>query len=596
MNVAAHSSVASSTPKSERAYERVEGIHVLRIGGTDYEMGYQHGQLLRDSIPCGPLPYFARYVEKLLSAGLVGSFGRPASRALGTVLSATVGRKIAKRFPPRVLDAMNGLADGAGLSRKEILRAVTMPETYLWVGSAYKKVFRSPLAPRYGVPVLGCTSAIAWGNATARHVGGRMLHGRNFDYQGVGVWDREQAVVFHEPKDGQPYVSVAAAGVLLGGVTAMNASGLTLVVHQHIACTDFDLDGLPVGVVGDEVMRSAKTLDDAKRILDAHRPNGAWTYVVTSAKENAAMAYEVTSDRRAIISPSDLSSATSPLGSKNGRTATKEGGVFGYSNVYLHRDLQPTEVDFYPSYWRNNMARFRRANQRLDEAYGSIDADAIASILGDIGEEGTCRFSTISALTTVASVVFDASRGIVYVATGRPPVCNRPYVAFDLNARAARTDLQRVVGGALIDETARDAFDAYRDAFEAHFNDADVPTARKHVARARELQPKQSIYAFVAGLLALADRDASAALAAFDAALALGHADSQRVAAFHLWRGRALDAMDPSGRRRDDALAEYRAARAGDPNVRRAAQKNERKPYAMSAPAVEWSFGDVISP
>ncbi len=591
MNVAAQPSTpVSSTvePVSSSAYERVEGIHVLRVKGTDYEMGYQHGQLLRDAIPRGPLPYFAHYVEKLLSAGLVGSFGGSSAKMIGGVLSATVGRKIAKRFPPRILDAMNGLADGAGMSRKELRRAVTMPETYLWVGSAYKKIFRSPLAPRYGVPVLGCTSAIAWGNATASHAGGRMLHGRNFDYQGVGVWDREQAVVFHEPNVGQPYVSVAAAGVLLGGVTAMNASGITLVVHQHIACTDFDLDGLPVGVVGDEVMRSAKTIDDARRILDAHRPNGAWTYVITSAHENAVIAYEVTSDRRAVIEPHDLPA--------NGHTASKSGGVFGYSNVYLHRDLQPTEVDFYPSYWRNNMARFRRANARLHASYGSIDADAIASILGDVGEDGDCRFQSISALTTVASVVFDAGRGLVYVATGRPPVCNRPYIAFDLHAQTARTDLQRVVGGACIDEHARDAFDSYRDAFEAHFNHADVATARKNLARARELQPKQPLYAFVAGLLALAGNDASDALKCFDAALALGHVDSQRAAAFHLWRGRALDALTPRGGRREDALAEYRAAHTGDPNVRRAAQKNERKPYVMRAPAVEWSFGDVISP
>ncbi len=419
----------TAIPASDSAYERVEGIHVLRIRGSDYEMGYQHGQLLRDSIPNGPLPYFAHYVEKLLSTGLLGRFGNGPSRAIGGVLSATVGERIAKRFPKRVLDAMDGLADGARLSRKELRRAVTMPETYLWVGSAYKKIFRAPMGQRYGVPVLGCTSAIAWGDATAGAgmAGGRMLHGRNFDYQGVGVWDREQAVIFHEPNGGQPYVSIAAAGVLLGGVTAMNASGLSLVVHQHIACTDFDLDGLPIGVVGDEVMRHAKSLDDARRILDAHTPNGAWTYVITSARENRVMAYEVTSDRRAIVWPEDLPGS--------GHPARKEGGVFGYSNVYLHKDLHRTEVDFYPSYWRNNMARFRRANERLHEAYGKIDADVIASILGDVGADDTCRLSgAISALTTVASVVFDPARGIVYVATGRPPVCNRHYIAFDLDA------------------------------------------------------------------------------------------------------------------------------------------------------------------
>jgi hypothetical protein len=572
---------SASVAENVEPYTRVEGIHVLRVRGTDYEMGHQHGQLLREAIPRGPLPYFAHYVEKLLSAGLLGPFGGVTSRAIGGALSATVGRRIAKRFPPRIREAMAGLADGAGMSRAEITRAVTMPETYLWVGSVYKKVFRAPMGQRYGVPVLGCTSAIAWGNATTH---GRMLHGRNFDYQGVGVWDREQAVVFHEPKGGQPYVSIAAAGVLLGGVTAMNASGLSLVVHQHLACTDFDLEGLPIGVVGDEIMRYARTLDDARRILDAHTPNGAWTYVITSARESLAMAYEVTSDRRAIVRPEHLPA--------NGHTASRAGGVFGYSNVYLHKDLHQTEVDFYPSYWRNNMQRFHRANERLHAAFGTIDADVIASILGDVREAYACRFSAISALTTVASVVFDAGRGLVYVATGRPPVCNRPYVAFDLAQKRARTDLPRVVGGTRSSPEAIEAFDAYRDAYEAHFNKADVAAARAKIARARELQPRQAVYAFVAGLLDVAAGEAGSALEAFDTALALGHEHPERVAAFHLWRGRALDALG----RRDEALACYRAARAGDPNVRRAAEKNEKKRYEPKAPAVEWSFGDVISP
>ncbi len=573
---------ASSSKTDLAAYERVEGIHVLRLRGTDYEMGYQHGKILRDSIPHGPLPYFAKYVEKLFSAGLIGSFGAPVSRGLGVVLGATVGRQIAHRFPQRVRNALDGLADGAGIPRKELMRATTMPETYLWVGSWYKKIFRSPLAPRLGVPVLGCTSAIAWGDATAH---GRMLHGRNFDYQGVGVWDREQAVVFHEPAEGQPYVSIAAAGVLLGGITAMNASGLSLVVHQHIACTDFDLEGLPVGVVGDDVMRHAKTLDDAKRILDEHRPNGSWTYVVTSAHENRAMAYEVTAHRRAVVYPRDLKT-------KSHGVPSESGGVFGYSNVYLHRDLEPTEVDFYPSYWRNNMARFHRANARLDDVYGTIDADAIAGVLGDIGDDA-CRFSTISALTTVASVVFDPSRGIVHVATGRPPVCNRPYLAFDLAERRARPDMPRVVGGTRIEPKALAAFDAYREAYEAQFNAADLQAAREHVARARSLQPGQSVYAFVGGLLDLAAKDAASALSSFDEALRLGHDEAQRVASFHLWRGRALDALG----QRDAALRAYREARTGaDPNVRRAAEKNEKRPWAIRAPALEWSFGDVISP
>lgn len=562
----------SSAPSSKRDvlpdYERVEGIHVLRLHGNDYEMGFQHGSLLKDSIAHGPIPYFAKWVEKLMARGFFGPVA-PISKQLGTALSATIGKRIAAKFPKHVQDALDGLADGAGIDRKELRRAVTMPETYLWLGVWYKRLFKAPIAARHGVPVIGCTSAIAHGAATTH---GRLLHGRNFDYQGVGAWDKEQAVVFHEPNDGQPYVSVTAAGVLLGGTTAMNASGISLVVHQHIACTDFDLDGLPVGVVGDLVMRHAKNLDDAKRILDEHVPNGAWTYIVTSAKEKRTLCYEVTANRRSPFEP--------------------DADIFGYSNIFVRREVEKTEVDFYPAYWRNNVERWHASNRRLEKSRGKIDADEIASILGDIGEG--CRLTcAISALTTVASVVFDAERALVYVATGRPPVSNRPYLAFDLSQKKARVDLPRLLGGARIDAKALEAFDAYRGAYESHFNDGDLEGARRGVQRARELAPKQSVYAFIAGLLAIEAKDLDAALAAFSDAIALGHATPQRMAGFHLWRGRIHDAKGD----RESALRDYRQAIvAADPSVHRAAKKNLEKPWKPKTPTVEWSFGEVLSP
>lgn len=555
-------------PETLSDYERVEGIHVLRLRGSDYEMGFQHGRLLKDSIAHGPIPYFAKWVEKLMQRGFFGPVA-PISKLLGRTLSATVGRRIASKFPKHVLDAMDGLADGAGMNRKELRRAVTMPETYLWLGVWYKRLFKAPIAARHGVPVIGCTSAIAHSDAT---VHGRLLHGRNFDYQGVGAWDKEQAVIFHEPNDGQPYVAVSAAGVLLGGTTAMNASGLSLVVHQHIACTDFDLDGLPVGVVGDLVMRHAKNIDDAKRILDEHRPNGAWTYIVTSAAEKRTLCYEVTAHRRAAFEP--------------------DRDVFGYSNIFVDRDLEKTEVDFYPAYWRNNVERWHSSNRRLNRARGRIDADEIASILGDIGDG--CRLTcAVSALTTVASVVFDAERALVYVATGRPPVSNRPYLAFDLSEKKARVDLPRLLGGSRIDPKARDAFDAYRDAYERHFNDADLDAARRGLARARELAPEQAVYAFIAGLLAIEAKDLDGALAALGDAIRIGHTTPQRLAGFHLWRGRVHDAKG----NRESALRDYRQAIvAADPSVYRAAKKNQQRPWALKPPTVEWSFGDVLSP
>lgn len=550
-------------------YEVYEGIHVLRVSGDDYEMGYQHGALLRDAIGRGPLPSFGRYLERMFGTGLLGPLGRPVSRAIGVGLGETVGARIASRFPRNVREALDGLADGARIPKRELLRAVTMPETYLWLLHQYKRLVRASPAPRLDVPVMGCTSAIAWSGAT-KH--GRLLHGRNFDYQGVGSWDREQAVIFHEPADGQRYVSITAAGILLGGITAMNESGLTLAVHQHVAAEEMDLDGVPVGVIGDSIMRHARTLDDARRTLDEFIPNGCWTYVVSSARERGVLCYEVSPSRRAWFHP--------------------KGETFAYSNVYLDKSFEGKESYFYPTYWRNNLGRYKRASEILGSRHGGIDENTIAGILGDLGDEG-CRFrSSISMLMTVASVVFDAERGLVHVATGRAPVSNNPYVAFDLTACAPRHDLPRLTGGMEIPSAAREGFDAYRAAYEACFYEGDLEAARSHLERALRHDDAQPVYQFVAGLLALGRGEGSSARGYFDAAINLGHPDPERRAGFRLWRARASDRLGD----REAALRDYREAILGDAGVRAAAKRGLARPWRGGMPAIEWSFGEVVNP
>jgi tetratricopeptide (TPR) repeat protein len=547
---------------------RYEGIHILTVAGDDREMGYQHGVALRDAIRRGPLPQFARYVERFL-AGTLGGLGAPLAKGLGFAMSETIGRSIAAKLPQNVREALDGLADGAQIPRAELMRAVTMPETYLWLASQWIARGKHPIAPRLAVPLYGCTSAIAWGGATAH---GRMLHGRNFDYQGVGSWDREQAVIFHRPRDGQRYVAITAAGILFGGITAMNESGLSLVVHQHLHSTDFALGGLPVGIVGDRVMRHARTLDDAKRLLDDHIPNGSWTYVISSAREASVLCYEVTAKRRAVV----------PI----------EKDTFGYSNLFLARSMKDLEAHAYPSHWRNVVGRYHLATFRLGENHGAIDVEAIASILGDTGSP-QCRFhDAIACLQTVASVVFDAGRGVVWVATGRAPVSLNPYVAFDLNEERARPDLGAVHPGESHTPSKRTAFDAYRDAYEAGFARGDHVEARRNIEVARRAHPEEPIYHFVAGLMSLREGDAVNAERAFERAIECGHPADQRVAGFKLWRARARDLRGA----RELAVDDYRSAADGDPNVKKAAEKGLQKPYKRGNIPLEWSFGDVVSP
>ena len=162
--------------------ERVGDIRVLRVAGSDYEMGYQHGALLAEELRRGPIPYFRHVVEKMLG----GSLG-PASKLVWPTLQRTIGRRVARELPEHAHEHIRGLADGAGMDPQVLLDGCTMPDAMMWVAARVMGLrgHGPAVAHRLALQLeYGCTSAVAWGSATED---GALLHARTFDYLAIGV-------------------------------------------------------------------------------------------------------------------------------------------------------------------------------------------------------------------------------------------------------------------------------------------------------------------------------------------------------------------------------------------------------------------------
>lgn len=555
------------------SHHTVNGVHVLHVRGSFYEMGVQHGALLSSEIRRGPIPYYKSYVERLIGKGSPGPLGKLVVPALQTL----IGKRVERAMPSYAVDTIRGIAEGAGIPFAELMAGCTLPDTLLWVAARLMQLRAPGPAVVHRLSLgLGCTSAIAWGDAT---VDGKMLHARNLDYHGVGNWPSNAAVIFHTPDVGQKYVSIGAAGVGMGGVTAMNAAGLTLTVHQHMFTDTTRLGGTPIGTVGDLVMRSASTLDEAESILRSHTSIGCWTYLITDGKSREVLCFEESPTRQ----------VSKRMG---GRASTDT--TFGYANVYLDEELGSTEIDLYGSYWRHNEARHRRANALLSENKGTLDATGMAGIVGDRGN-AQCRISeSIAMVMTVGSVVFSPEDGQVWVGTGEAPTSRGEWVSFslkDADATPGQTTFT-VRDGETTAE--RQAFEHYRRAYVAYLDDQDVKKAQDEMDAARALCPEQPLYQALAGLAALERGDAVGAVQRFDRAIAIGHPHVQRVAAFHLWRGRAHDRCAD----RQAALKDYRKALSltADAGVHRAARAGHKKAWAGGAMNVDFSMGDVVQP
>lgn len=390
-------------------------LRFLNVGGTLEEMAVQLGTRTRDEAHLGPVPFFADHLEQVFRDSPM----KRVARILDDATYQTIGRKLKANVPADVRHAIEAYARVTEIDPSTIWRAYMMPEVFLWVLGTYHRILGTERAGGLGrAPMFGCTSAI-----TVPPRSETTLHGRNFDYFGADYWDRFATVVFYHPDDGLDYVSLSAAGMMGGGVTAMNSAGLTFVVHQHFP-DRFDLGGVPVGIAGDEVMRRARTIEDAVSVLRDYPPVSGWTYVMTEGDTGRAAVYEVAP------------------GKENLQYLNADDGALGYANVYWGDNLEDVEVDYYPEYRRCNHARQDRVRQCLLGLTGGAEPIDIARILGDFEDPRTGRERllgpTIVNVLTVASVVFEPEKRRVWVGAGRSPTCRGWFVPFGMEAAGPR--------------------------------------------------------------------------------------------------------------------------------------------------------------
>lgn len=531
----------------------IEGIHVLELHGGPYDMARQHGALLADRIAHGPLPFFARALDCFVRRTAVGP------------LIGRVRISLEQLRTPRSIDGLStwaravaaGMADGSGREEAEVLRALVMADDGLALAADGERWARLPFvsAPPSPPPV-GCTTAVAAGARTER---GRLLVAHNLDLFGVGRWDTEPVVAFHHPEEGLAYVGVTAAGLFGGGVSGMNAAGLTVVVHPHFGAR-VRASGETMGLAGDRVLREARSVDEAIAVLDRHTPRSGWTYVVADVRR--AVAYEVLPGARRVVEMTD--------------------GLLGYSNLFQHPDLAEIEGAVHGAHVKRNQRRQRQAWARLRGEPGGFalhTESSMIELLADAVNPDTGREEVLGAPlcrpSTVQSVLFRPADQRLWVGRGPAPTCVGEYIGFDLKLRGLSGAPKRLMTREGRDSARVRAAAAYARAWQAWLEDADTDAVSAAMYDAVTLAPEDADLRFQAGLLALVTGDSARAETHFRAGVAHA-ADSERRARARVGLAWALEVLGRTAearRAKADAEAEADLTRA---RIRALARRSPR--------------------
>lgn len=369
------------------------GINQLIVKGTPYTRGLKAGELTRELLQQQEdalIPFVQAWIPNplLLQLGTLGLIGYFYG---------------ADKFIER-----DDLLEMYGTS-------MSAPKNYEFIADAYTRQLAYHGLHEVGQMMvdkgidMGCTVA------AVRHENGWIL-GRNFDFEGGRVFDRDKILKWVFPAKGLAHVSVIWAG-MVGGVTGINEKGVYISINAA-GSTDFKRVGTPSTLVLYKILREATNVEQAVQILREAKMFITDIFVVMDAHGNLV---------RAEKSPhkTDVIEAAGPFVVANHLT----GPSFANDETNQMRRQEQT-----------TLAREARALELAGAISPKLSAQdktsKILELLRDKGRDQNGKplhlgnRAAIDALIATHAVIVDSARGYLYVSQG--PSVSGPMIGYDL--------------------------------------------------------------------------------------------------------------------------------------------------------------------
>ena len=338
-----------------------DGVTILHLNGTNYEMGYQHGFLLKDEIK-----------ENMR---MITSFFERRGYSYDVIIEIW---DVMKGFlPQQYKNEMQGMADGLGVSFEEVAVYNTWP-------AVVNHIFVS------------CCGAAVWGSATLDN---KLYHMRSLDIlqPGLGIKDPETGTTFREnqilivrkPDNGYASISPQSAGSVYswGGV---NEKGIAISANT---CLTYDstFHGISAAFRMRMVLDHANTTDEVIKIINSNRTCG-WNFIVSDGKVPIGYVIEQTANllyvgtwlhpvestdpfwkiedvvRRTPMFISPMCSATQLQ-----RKHYDPSGLRGFLSFLMGKNL-------YFTVW----SKYRALSREFENQWGTLDLNNTMSLLRDV--------------------------------------------------------------------------------------------------------------------------------------------------------------------------------------------------------------------
>lgn len=368
-----------------------DGHPVLHLSGTAYEMGYQHGVLLKEQI--------WKNVQKYIY-----SAPKEAEERSGAFFQSLP--QLMQHVSSEILDEILGLSEGSGVPFEDLLTLNLFPEMFHCSGiTVNEKMTKN----------------------------GLLYHVRVLDYS-VGKGVQETAVlILAEPEGKIPFANLTYAG-FIGSVTGMNQAQVAV---GEIGGKGYgNWDGIPMAFLMRKVLEQAHNLEEAKAIFEKSPRTCEYFYVISDGKTNTSVGVYATADQIHFVEPGTAyamwvnpSDASGPFYSNcRIRLSPYQTQVFDDQNQLMGIvHLQPPFCVLMTGF--SNTAYYDLLVDRVLGYKGQIDEKSLMQII-------RCPVARDSNLH---NAIFLPAQHKIWVSHAGPndePACDQPYIEFDLTPKS----------------------------------------------------------------------------------------------------------------------------------------------------------------
>ncbi len=376
---------------------RREGLLVVRLKGTPFEMGYASGKLLQKEM------YTLENEFLTMIRGYV-----PEQWKLSVLHNYVIyhNRHLSEFVPLEYREQIYGTILGCPDIHPELGDYYNRMLNYHAAHDVSYLMIDNPLLSR-----AGCTSFGAWGGATE---GGHLITGRNFDWEAAEVFSRDRVVILSEPEGGIPFVSLAWAS-MAGVVSGMNRAGVSVTINGAPSSLPSGT-ATPVAMVARDVLQKAHNLNEALEIIRSAKVFVSTLWLVGSRADGKFIVVEKTPERTHVREP--------------------EGDTIVSANHFQTAGLTNDARNLSYLEEATSTPRYTRMTELLATEHGKIDVAGGAEILRDEKLPGGAfaghgHRATLNANIATHATVMDLTDGIFWAAS--PPHQSGKFVAFDVN-------------------------------------------------------------------------------------------------------------------------------------------------------------------